>query len=64
MRKEVAFQRNNTLDLHTLLEDGGNDPSVREQVIEVIAWLSQQGFLEERGNDFYTLTDQGIGEPQ
>lgn len=51
--------KNDTLDLHTLLEAGGNDPAAREQVIEVISRLSQQGFLEERGSDFYTLTDKG-----
>lgn len=51
--------KDDTLDLHTLLEAGGNDPATREQVIEVVARLSQQGFLEERGSDFYTLTDKG-----
>ena len=51
--------KNDTLDLHTLLEAGGNDPAVREQVVELIARLSQQGLLEERGSDFYTLTDKG-----
>jgi hypothetical protein len=50
---------NDTLDLHTLLEAGGNDPANREQVIEVVARLSQDGFLEERGSDFYRLTDKG-----
>jgi predicted transcriptional regulator len=49
----------NTLDLHTLLEAGGNDPATREQVIEVVGQLSQQGFLEEQGSDFYKLTDKG-----
>jgi DNA-binding PadR family transcriptional regulator len=51
--------KNDTLDLHTLLEAGGNDPAAREQVIEVVARLSREGFLEERGSDFYTLTDKG-----
>lgn len=51
--------KNDTLDLHTLLEAGGNDPVTREQVIEVVAQLSQQGFLEEQGSDFYKLTDKG-----
>lgn len=54
-----AQMKNDTLDLHTLLEAGGNDPAAREQVVELIARLSQQGFLEERGSDFYTLTDKG-----
>ena len=49
----------NTLDLHTLLEAGGNDPATRDQVIEVVGRLSQQGFLEEQGSDFYKLTDKG-----
>jgi hypothetical protein len=51
--------KSDTLDLHTLLEAGGNDPATREQVIEVVARLSQQGFLEEQGSDFYMLTDKG-----
>jgi hypothetical protein len=54
-----AQMKNDTLDLHTLLEAGGNDPAAREQVIEVVAWLSRQGFLEEQGSDFYTLTNKG-----
>jgi hypothetical protein len=51
--------KNDTLDLHTLLEAGGNDPAAREQVIEVVARLSQQGFLVELGSDFYRLTAKG-----
>jgi hypothetical protein len=51
--------KNDTLDLHTLLEAGGNDPAAREQVVEVVARLSQEGFLEELGSDFYRLTDKG-----
>ena len=51
--------KNDTLDLHTLLEAGGNDPAAREQVIEVVAQLSREGFIEERGSDFYMLTDKG-----
>lgn len=50
---------NDTLDLHTLLEAGGNDAATREQVIEVLAQLSREGFIEERGSDFYRLTDKG-----
>ena len=54
--------KSNTLDLHTLLEAGGNDPAAREEVIEVVGRLSQQGFLEEQGSDFYRLTDKGREE--
>jgi hypothetical protein len=56
----IFIQMNsNNLDLHTLLEAGGNDPATREQVIEVVGQLSLQGFLEEQGSDFYKLTDKG-----
>ena len=51
--------KSDTLDLHTLLEAGGNDPATRERVIEVVAQLSREGLLEERGSDFYKLTDKG-----
>lgn len=48
-----------TLDLHTLLEAGGNDPSGREQVIDAVSQLVREDLLAERGSDFYSLTPRG-----
>ena len=48
-----------TLDLHTLFEAGGNDPQAREQVFDIISRLVSEGLLEERGSDFYALTERG-----
>ena len=48
-----------SLDLHTLFEAGGNDPARREQVVDVVARLVRDGWLEERGNDFYARTAAG-----
>ena len=47
------------LDLHELFEAGGNDPEARLAVFHDIEWLVERGLLEERGNDFYALTDSG-----
>ena len=47
------------LDLHELFEAGGNDPDARLAVFHDIEWLVERGLLEERGNDFYALTDSG-----
>ena len=47
------------LDLHELFEAGGNDPDARLAVFHGVEWLVEHGLLEERGNDFYTLTDAG-----
>ena len=47
------------LDLHELFEAGGNDPDARLQVFHAVEWLVERGLLEERGNDFYALTDSG-----
>jgi hypothetical protein len=47
------------LDLHTLFEAGGNDPQSRERVLDVITRLVDTGHLEQRGSDFYSLTDKG-----
>ncbi len=47
------------LDLHELFEAGGNDPEARLQVFHAVEWLTERGLLEERGNDFYALSDAG-----
>jgi hypothetical protein len=47
------------LDLHELFEAGGNDPDARLAVFHAVENLVGRGLLEERGNDFYSLTDAG-----
>ncbi len=47
------------LDLHELFEAGGNDPEARLAVFNAVEWLVGRGLLEERGNDFYALSDAG-----
>ena len=47
------------LDLHELFEAGGNDPEARREVFYVVESLVERGLLEERGNDFYALTEAG-----
>ena len=51
-----------TLDLHELFEAGGNDPEARRAVFDLVEKLVGRGLLEERGNDFYALTDAGRAE--
>jgi DNA-binding PadR family transcriptional regulator len=55
------FRRFNkeSLDLHELFEAGGNDPEERKEVFYAVERLVDEGLLEERGNDFYALTEQG-----
>ncbi|MBV9211260.1 MAG: hypothetical protein JOZ52_11550 [Acidobacteria bacterium] len=48
-----------TLDLHELFEAGGNDPEARTAVFDTVERLIKEGLLEERGNDFYALTESG-----
>jgi DNA-binding PadR family transcriptional regulator len=48
-----------TLDLHELFEAGGNDPAARTAVLEVVERLTREGLMEERGSDFYALTEKG-----
>ena len=48
-----------TLDLHELFEAGGNDPDARTEVFHTVENLVEAGLLEERGNDFYALTERG-----
>lgn len=49
-----------TLDLHELFEAGGNDPDARTEVFDTVERLVSEGLLEERGNDFYALTEEGL----
>lgn len=48
-----------TLDLHELFEAGGNDPEARTAVFDTVERLVKDGLLEEKGNDFYFLTESG-----
>lgn len=48
-----------TLDLHELFEAGGNDMEARKEVFYTVERLVEDGLLEERGNDFYALTEEG-----
>ncbi len=48
-----------TLDLHELFEAGGNDPDARREVFYTVERLVERGLLTERGNDFYSLTEEG-----
>ena len=50
------------LDLHELFEAGGNDPDARRAALYAVENLVERGLLEERGNDFYALTDAGRAE--
>ena len=47
------------LDLHTLFEAGENDPEARTAVFDSVERLAKEGFLQEEGNDFYSLTEKG-----
>ena len=58
MRMFARFGKE-TLDLHELFEAGGNDPETRTAVFDTVERLAKDGFLEERGNDFYSLTEAG-----
>ena len=51
--------KSDTLDLHTLFEAGGNAPDARGHVIYLVRRLIQEGLLEERGSDFYSLMPKG-----
>ena len=48
-----------TLDLHELFEAGGNDMEARTAVFDIVEGLVREGLMEERGNDFYALTEEG-----
>jgi predicted transcriptional regulator len=47
------------LDLHVLFEAAGNEPSERERLLSVVEELRREGLIEERGGDFYALTEKG-----
>jgi len=47
------------LDLHTLFEIGENDPEARTAVFDAVERLVAEGLLQEEGNDFYSLTEEG-----
>ena len=50
-----------TLDLHELFEAGdSNDPDARREVFFAVERLVEEGLLEERGNDFYALSPEGL----
>jgi len=51
--------KKDTLDLHELFEAGGNDPRERREVFYAVERLVEEGLLEERGQDFYALTEEG-----
>lgn len=55
------FKRFNkeSLDLHEIFEAGGNDPEGRKEVFYAVERMVASGLLEERGNDFYALTEEG-----
>ncbi len=50
------------LDLHTLFEAGENDPEARTAVFDAVERLVKDGLLQEEGNDFYSLTENGKKE--
>ena len=54
--------KSNQLDLHNLLEAGGNDPAARNEAVDAVARLVREGYLEGRGSDFYALTEKGRQE--
>lgn len=51
-----------SLDLHTLFEVAGNDPTERQHVLDAVEYLVGNRFLEAKGGDFYVLTDKGKEE--
>ncbi|HEV2916001.1 MAG TPA: hypothetical protein VGX92_22165 [Pyrinomonadaceae bacterium] len=54
-----GYWKKDTLDLHELFEAGGNDTDARTAVFDIVERLVREGLLEERGNDFYALTEEG-----
>lgn len=60
--KIFSDMKSSELDLHNLLEAGGNDPAARNEVVDAVARLAREGYLEGRGSDFYALTEKGRRE--
>jgi hypothetical protein len=56
--KTFAEMKRERLDLHVLFESSGNEPASREQVIDAVDELVDQGFLQSAGGDFYALTEK------
>ena len=54
-----AEMKSDSLDLHNLFEAGGNDPAAREAVLDTVAKMVREGYLESEGSDFYALTEKG-----
>lgn len=49
-----------SLDLHAFFDlVGGNRPADQRRVLTAVERLLSQGWLEERGNDFYARTEAG-----
>jgi Mn-dependent DtxR family transcriptional regulator len=57
--KSFELWKREKLDLHTLFEVGENDPDARTAVFDSVERLVTEGLLQEEGNDFYSLTEQG-----
>lgn len=57
--KSFTVWGKDSLDLHELFEAGGNDPEARTAVLDIVERLVREGLLQEDGNDFYSLTDDG-----
>lgn len=55
-----GYLNKEVLDLHELFEAGGNDPDARSAVVDTVERLVKDGLFEERGNDFYALTEKGM----
>jgi thiol-disulfide isomerase/thioredoxin len=52
--------RRDVLDLHAFLEMAGDKPPAqREAVLDAVADLVRRGVLQERGSDFYSLSESG-----
>ena len=57
--KSFELWKREKLDLHTLFEAGENDPDARTAVFDSVERLVTEGLLQDEGNDFYSLTEQG-----
>jgi hypothetical protein len=47
------------LDLHTLFEAAGNEPSERSLVLDAVDELVALSMVKSCGSDFYELTESG-----